>query len=185
MILLINICKEAMHYHEFVRPIEDILRKAEEPFITKHYREISRKDIDSCHRIIIAGTSLADSSYAKDLAKFKFLSSFTRPVLGICGGMQILCSVNGCKLDKGMEIGLVELDFNAEFLGIKGSREVYMLHNLIVRDDAVLHDNFHIYSRSNGTGYIQSVKHKRFKHYGTLFHPEVRNKDIIQNFLGV
>jgi len=188
MILIINICKEDMHYHEFVRPIEDILRSVEEPFITRHYGELSKrmtkKDIDSAHRIIIAGTSLADMSYAKNVSKFKFLKSYDKPILGICGGMQLLCIVNGCRLATGREIGLIKIDFNVEFLGVKGSREVYMLHNMIVKDDDALHDVFRIYSKSV-QGYVQVVKHKHLKHYGTLFHPEVRNKDIIMNFLKV
>lgn len=183
MILLIDICKEKMHYHEFVRPIEDILRDAEEPFITRHYSELSSDDLASCHRLIIAGTSLMDNSYSRHLKRFDFLRSFHKPVLGICGGMQILCAVNGCKLVKGAEIGLIGISFNAEFLGIIGPREVYLLHNFAVKDDRVLHDNFQIYSRSIGTGYIQAVRHKRFRHYGVLFHPEVRNKDMIRNFL--
>jgi anthranilate/para-aminobenzoate synthase component II len=185
MILLIDICREEMHYHEFVRPIEDIMHKAEEPFITKHYLNISKKDLDSCHRIIIAGTSLMDASYSKNLSRFKFLKSFNKPVLGICSGMQILCVMHGCNLANGKEIGLAKLDFNAEFLGVTGSREIYMLHNMIVKGDKNLHDKFHIYSKSVGTGYVQAVRHKHFKHYGTLFHPEVRNKDMILNFLYV
>lgn len=183
MILIISICKEDMHYHEFVRPIEDILNALEEPFITKNYLKLSRSDLDSCHRIIIAGTSLMDMHYAKDISRFKFLASFNKPVLGICGGMQILCMIHGCKLIDGSEIGLKKINFNAEFLGVNGSREVYTIHNMVVKDDAVLHEKFHIYSRSKDGGFVQAVKHKAFRHYGLLFHPEVRNKDMILNFL--
>ncbi|MGV8171131.1 MAG: glutamine amidotransferase-related protein [Candidatus Woesearchaeota archaeon] len=187
MILLIDICNEEMHYHEFVRPIEDILRTVEEPFITRKYSVISRKDIDSCHRIIIAGTSLKDVEYSKNLSRLKFLKNFDKPILAICGGMQILCMLYGCKLADGSEIGLYTINFNAEFLGVKGSRDVYMLHNMMIKDDALLKDSFNIYSRSMsaGVGYVQAVKHKHFKHYGVLFHPEVRNKDMIINFLRV
>jgi GMP synthase (glutamine-hydrolysing) len=185
MILLIDICEEEMHHHEFVRPIEDILRKVEEPFITRNYLKLSKKDIDSCHRIIIAGTSLMDMAYSRNISKFKFLSTFNKPVLGICGGMQILCVVHGCRLIKGKEVGLFKMDFNAEFLGAGGSREVYMLHNMAVKDDIILHEKFNIYSKSSDAGYVQAVKHKHLRHYGTLFHPEVRNKDIILNFLSV
>jgi anthranilate/para-aminobenzoate synthase component II len=182
MILIINICKEEMHHLEFVKPIEDILRSSEEPFTTMHYSKISKKDLDSCHRIIITGTSLKDMDYSKHLSKFTFLLSYDKPVLAICGGMQILCSIYGCKMSKGLEIGLKNTIFNAEFLGISGSREVYTLHNMAIMDDALLRKHFHIFSK---TEYIQAVKHKHLRHYGVLFHPEVRNKDVIINFLHI
>jgi len=186
MILIINICKEEMHTLEFVKPIEDILKKVEEPFTTMHYSKITKKDLDSSHRIIIAGTSLKDMSYSesKNKSKFKFLLSYNKPLLGICGGMQLLCMSYGCKLTKCQEIGLKSINFNAKFLGVGGlkekSREVYELHNMGVKDDATLKKYFNVYAK---TEVVQAVKHKHFKHYGVLFHPEVRNKDIILNFL--
>jgi len=191
MILIINICKEELHYLEFVKPIEDILNIAEEPFMTKHYLKLTKKDIDSSHRIIITGTSLKDMSYSKDLSKFKFLLSYDKPVLAICGGMQALCSIYGCKLVKGLEIGLKPIVFSAEFLGVNpgddGSREVYTLHNFAIKDDDTFKKHFHIYAKTDckGIDVVQAVKHKHLKHFGVLFHPEVRNKDMIKNFLGI
>ncbi len=180
-----------MHYFEFVKPVEDILLKAEVPFVTKSYTEITKKDLDSSHRIIITGTSLKDMSYStpKNISKFKFLLSYTKPVLAICGGMQLLCMIHGCKLVKGQSIGLHSINFNAEFLGVKGSREVYELHNMGVKDDVILKKSFNMYAKTEIVDknkkieIAQAVKHKHFKHYGTLFHPEVRNKDLIVNFL--
>jgi anthranilate/para-aminobenzoate synthase component II len=191
MILIINICKEEMHYFEFVKPIENILLKAEEPFVTKKYTDVNKKDLDSSHRIIITGTSLKDMSYSnpKNTSKFKFLLSYDKPILAICGGMQLLCIIHGCKLVKGQAIGLHNINFNSEFLGVNGSREVYELHNMAVKDDAVLKKSFNIYAKTEivdknkKIDIIQAVKHKHFKHYGVLFHPEVRNKDLIVNFL--
>jgi GMP synthase (glutamine-hydrolysing) len=152
--------------------------------------------------VIITGTSLKDMSYTRQLSKFKFLLSYDKPVLAICGGMQILCMINGCCLVKGQEIGLKTIIFNAEYLGAESTigreREVYALHNMAIKDDAVLKKMFHVYSKTeidskakidsknnSKIGCIQAVKHKYFKHYGILFHPEVRNKDMITNFLYV
>jgi anthranilate/para-aminobenzoate synthase component II len=189
MILIINICKEELHYFEFVKPIEDILKNLEEPFMTKHYSKLTKNDPDivSSHRIIITGTSLKDMSYSKDLSKFKLLLKYDKPVFAICGGMQILCSIYGCNLMKGLEIGLKPVTFSAEFLGIAGSRKVYTLHNFAIKDDNVLKKHFHIYAKTDCSGIviIQAVKHKYLKHFGVLFHPEVRNKDLIINFLHV
>lgn len=171
-----------MHYFEFVKPIEDILIKAEAPFTTKSYTAATKKDLDACHRVIITGTSLNDNSYVKELVKFNFLKTFNKPVLAICGGMQLLCLVNGCKLVEGKEIGLHNINFNSEYLGVSGFREVYELHNMAVKDDVILKKNFNIYAK---TKFVQAVKHRHFKHYGMLFHPETRNKDMIVNFLDV
>jgi len=181
MILLINICKEEMHYLEFVKPIEDILSKSEASFETKNFLDVKKSDLESCHRIIIAGTSLKDFEYTKHLSKFNFLKSFNKPVLAICGGMQILCMAHGCKLSNGQEIGLKRINFNAEYLGVNGQRDVYCLHNMVLKDDDALKRSFRIFSK---TEYVQAVMHKhKPKQYGVLFHPEVRNKDLIVNFL--
>jgi anthranilate/para-aminobenzoate synthase component II len=194
MILIINICKNEMHYHEFVKPIEDIITKAGQQFVTKHYLNMTDTDLKKClktaHRIIITGTSLQDFSYAKDLKFFNFIKTWDRPLLAICGGMQILCEVFGSKLVEGQEIGLIGANFNGEFLGMTGEHEIYALHNMVVKDDVTLKKNFNICARSADakksdakTNYVQAVKNKHHKMYGVLFHPEVRNKDLIVNFL--
>lgn len=45
MILLINTCKEKLHYYEFVKSIEDILKENKIKFFTQHYNEITDKDL--------------------------------------------------------------------------------------------------------------------------------------------
>jgi GMP synthase (glutamine-hydrolysing) len=166
-------------------------------FVTKHYTEISKKDIDDAHRIIITGTSLQDFEYSRHIDKFAFLrdlsrSDFRKPVLAICAGMQLLCSLYGCEMITGKEIGLVSANFTGEFLGMSGQREIYALHNMTIKDDAVLKENFHVYAKTNSTktnsdkgGCVQAIKHKHSKIYGVLFHPEVRNEDMIIRFLSV
>lgn len=193
MLLIINICKHELHYTEFVKPIIDIVKKQELPFDVIHYSKITKtnykKLLSKYHRIIITGTSLKDMSYSKDLSKFKWILSdlaFSKPLLGICGGMQILCMIHGSKLEKNPEIGLVSINFNAEFLGLTGTRQVYALHNMAIKNDSIIKNNFNIYSTGNKeNSVIQAVKHRKNKHYGVLFHPEARNKDLIVNFLSI
>ncbi len=185
MILIINICKEQLHYYEFVKPIEDIITKSNQTFITRHYIDDYSTIIDDlvkCDRVIITGTSLKDMGYSSSLSKFDFLKSYTKPVLAICGGMQLLCMIYKCKLIKGREIGLNAVNFESDYLGVNGSREAYTLHNMAIRENTALKKSFNIFSR---TKYVQSIKHKVLPHYGLLFHPEVRNKDLIVNFLYV
>jgi GMP synthase-like glutamine amidotransferase len=88
------------------------------------------------------------------------LKNFDKPVLGICGGSHIIGLILGNKLKNKKEIGLKEINVKKEFLGIKGKRKVYHLHKFYSLPEIFNHQNF----------------------YATLFHPEVRNKEMIRNF---
>ncbi len=159
MILIINICNEKLHEFEFVKPIEDILKGGKIKFKTEHYKKITKKDL-LAEKIIICGTSLKDNYFLENLKYFKWLKNFNKPVLGICGGSHIIGLILGNKLKNKKELGLKEINIKKEFLGIKGKRKVYYLHNLQVLPETFNHQNF----------------------YAILFHPEVRNKELTVNF---
>jgi len=161
MILVISICKEKLHELEFVRPIEDILTKNKIKFQVKHYSKLNKQDISKADKIIICGTSLADNKFLEDVKKFAWLKSYLKPVLGICGGSHIIGITLGYKIKKSEAVGFKTINFKKEFLGIKGKREVYSLHQYQVIPEVFQEKNF----------------------YATLFHPEVRNKNMIVNFL--
>jgi len=160
MILLINICKEKLHFYEFVKPIEDILKKEKIKFITKNYSEISNKEIINSSKIIICGTSLKDNKFLNNMKKFNWIKNYKKPILGICGGAHVIGLVLGYELKKKTEIGLKYMDLKKSFLGVKGKKQVYHLHQFYT---------------------FPKVFHKR-NFYTTLFHPEVRNKEMILNF---
>lgn len=172
MILIINICKEKLHHYEFVKPVERIV---ENNFNTKHYKDITKKEIDNADKIIICGTALMDNKYLKDVEKFSWIKNYERPILGICAGMQIIGLLFGGKLKKKTEIGFYEEDFK-DILGVKGKQKVYHLHNNFVE----FSKEFKYFTRSK---IPQAVKNKDKEIYGVLFHPEVRNKEIIERFI--
>ena len=118
MILIINICKEKLHELEFVKPIEDILRKNKISFKTRHYNEINESETKKFNKIIISGTSLKDDQFLENLDKFQWIKSYNKPILGICGGMQILGLLYGGNLKKKTELGFYFENFK-EFLGLK------------------------------------------------------------------
>ena len=101
MILLIDICKEKLHYYEFVRPIEEILLKNKFKFLTKKYKYISDKDVNEAGKIIICGTSLKDNKFLDNLKYFKWIKEAKKPVMGICGGMQIISLIFEGKIKNG------------------------------------------------------------------------------------
>lgn len=176
MILLINMCKEKLHYFEFVLPVEDIVKNENKKCFIKHYMELTKKDIEKADKIIICGTSLKDEEYLKNIEKFIWLKEIDKQVLGICAGMQVICTVFNGTIIKGREIGLRRINFKKNFLGFIGEKEVYELHNHAV--DKL--KNFMIYAKNE---FVQAIKHKNKNIFGVLFYPEVRQKDLIRNFI--
>jgi len=175
-IFLISMCKEELHDLEFVKPVEDILKNKKIFFFTKHYKKISEKDFEIADKIIICGTSLKDNQFLDDISYFSWLKNFEKPVLGICAGMQIISILFGSKVKKKTQIGLVKENFKKPFLGIRGINEVYHLHN----NEVTFPENFlEFVSFKN----ICAIKHKTKNIYGVLFHPEVRNRELIEEFL--
>ena len=183
MILIINICKEKLHYYEFVKPIEDILRKENIEYQTIYYKKITDKELlnKKLEKIIICGTSLKDNEYLENLDYFKWIKfpKLNKPIFGICGGMQILSLVFGGILVENKEIGQIKIKFEKEFFNFKPSlKEVYLLHNY-----AVINNDFEVFANSQEFKIPQAIKHKTKPIYGVLFHPEVRNKEIILSFI--
>jgi GMP synthase (glutamine-hydrolysing) len=173
MILLINICKEVLHFSEFVKPVEDIL--AGEEVLVKHYDEVDENILKMADKVIICGTSLQDNDFNKDLEKFSWLRDFDKPVLGICGGFQLIGLVFGGKLKRKTEIGFYSEVFSKNFLGLENRQEVYHLHNYYVE----FSKEFEVFC---GDKIPQAVKHGQKELYGVLFHPEVRQKELIAKF---
>lgn len=163
MILVINICKEKLHELEFVKPIEDILKKNNTKFVTKHYKKLKENDLKKAEKIIICGTSLKDNNFLNDIRLFSWIKDFKKPIFGICGGSHIIGLILEYKLKKNKEIGLKEINIDEEFFGIKGKISVYHLHGLEVLPEVYHKDNI----------------------YATVFHPEVRNKNMIENFIKI
>ncbi|VVB79204.1 GMP synthase [glutamine-hydrolyzing] subunit A [uncultured archaeon] len=175
MILIISTCSETLHELEFVKPIEDIIGKE---FKTVNYKDLTQKHIDSAEKIIICGTSLKDNTFLKELGKFSWIKEYSKPLLGICAGMQIIGLVFGGKIKKKKEIGLIVSNFDKTFLGLDGVKQVYALHNNFIDFSKI--PEFEVFAKSLSCD--QAVKHRAKKIYGVLFHPEVRNKEFIKKF---
>jgi len=177
MILIINLCKEQLHYYEFVKPIEDILQKNKIEFLTKHYSKITEGDLHKADKIIICGTSLKDNTFLEEIDNFTWLKKINKPVFGICAGMQIIGLIFDGKLKKQKEIGLEKIKFTKDFLGFIGEKQVYTLHNNYIE----FSKDFEVFAKTKNCA--QAIKHKHKEIYGTLFHPEVRNYELIKQFV--
>ncbi|KYK28684.1 hypothetical protein AYK20_06915 [Thermoplasmatales archaeon SG8-52-1] len=175
MILLIKTPNNKFHDLEFVKPIEDILKRDNINFKSVHYTKLDKKIINIADKIIISGTSLMDNNYLSHINNFNWIKKIEKPILGICGGMHILGLIFNGTLKKFQEIGLTEVIFKNDFLGFCGKYIVYELHNLNVESK-----EFKTFAMSNNC--TQAIKHKKKSFYGVQFHPEVRNKNLIINF---
>jgi GMP synthase (glutamine-hydrolysing) len=175
MILIITIYKEKFHHLEFVKPIEDVLRRENIPFKTVHYKDCKHEMLSMSEKIIISGTSLKDNDFLNYIEKFEWIIDYDKPILGICGGMHILGLIFRGKLIKYQEIGLTDVDFQEKIFEINGIRQEYELHNFYAQSN-----EFDIFAVSENCPQI--IKHKDLPFYGVLFHPEVRNKELLSFF---
>jgi GMP synthase (glutamine-hydrolysing) len=179
MILLISVCSEPLHYFEFVKPVEKILTENKIKFVSKDYTKVTNDEILDADKIIICGTSLKDNAFLKNLSHFDWIKRYNKPVLGICAGMQIIALKCGAKLIQKEEIGLIDVNFNEEFFGLREKARVYSLHNNAVSSSSL--NEFDIIARSKDC--VEAIKHKTRPLYGVLFHAEARNTEVIENFV--
>ena len=174
MMLLISTCSQKLSEEEFVSPISKIITSIKRVYEIKHYKE--KINFEKYEKIIICGTAMKDNEYLDDLEQFNWIKTSSKPILGICSGMQVIALQFGGKIIKKKEIGMINVKvirenilFSEDFVG-------YALHgngisNLI---------EFYLLAKSDKS--VQAIKHKKKEIYGVMFHPEVRNEKLIEIF---
>jgi GMP synthase-like glutamine amidotransferase len=178
MILIISVCTDELSHFEFVKPIEDIMKKIHSDCITKHYTKLNRQDLEQAQEVIICGTALKDFNYLKNIDQFSWLKEHRKPVLGICAGMQLLAIHFGSTLIESEKIGQYQVKTNGKnALTSRTEFRSYFLNSKTTK----LSDEFQVLGQSGNTPCI--IKHKSMEYYGCLFHPEVLNAEIIENFV--
>ncbi len=167
---------------EYINPIKNILLKNNIKFNVIHYLDLSYKSIicqDYTH-IIISGTGLGDNEFKKHINKFKILKKLNCNIFGICAGAQIIAEVYGEEIGEFNEIGI----FKPELIGAD-----IILKNVDLNNIYVIH-NYFIKTNNNFIPLIKTEIHQLLKHklkniYLCLFHPEVKNKKLIENFINL
>lgn len=178
MILIVdmNCKKDSLGFYEFVSPIVTVATEFEECMV-KHYTEVSSQDLSQCSRIILSGTALKDNTAANHPEKFSWITTTNKPVFGICAGMQIIAVVFSSQLTRCLEIGMTPITTQKETPLFSDSFRAYSLHNYSVEPNS----EFEILAESAQC--VQAIKHKKKPLYGVLFHPEVRNTEILKRFI--
>tara|TARA_B100000965_G_scaffold242864_1_gene203851 strand:- start:1948 stop:2484 length:537 start_codon:yes stop_codon:yes gene_type:complete len=174
-ILLVSTCSEKLSEYEFVFPIAEIIKPNEYKII--NYKDLDKMSLLDYDKIIICGTSLQDNDYLNYMANFKNLTNFNKPILGICSGFQILCVTFGERIVDSKEIGMTNVITTQNNPLISGGFQAYNMHNF----SAKIPITFKTLAKTEET--IQLVSHKELNIFGVLFHPEVRNEQIVTNFL--
>jgi GMP synthase (glutamine-hydrolysing) len=179
-ILLIDLCceKDSLSHYEFVLPIRDALERTGAYCEIQHYAEVAPRDRANCDKIVLCGTALMDNEYAKHLPSFSWIRDCKKPVLGICAGMQAIGAVYGGSIVQDQVIGLQEIDIvrASPLLGEPRRIEGYHLHNYAVTLPKEL---------SLLAGSIDAAEAFQLGTdpvYGLIFHPEVRNRWILERF---
>ena len=178
MILIVDMSyrKDSLGFYEFVLPIVSIAKELDE-CVVKHYLELGREDLSKFDSAILSGTALKDHATLSQPEKFEWIRNCGKPVLGICAGMQTIGLVFGLRLKKCLGIGMAQIRTLTPNPLFSSTFKAYTLHNFSV----TCSPEFDVLAESEKC--VQAIKHKRTETYGVLFHPEVRNKEIIQRFI--
>jgi GMP synthase-like glutamine amidotransferase len=168
--------RDSLGYYEFVLPIVEAAGELDE-CVVKHYSEVTEADIHSCSRIILSGTALKDNATLGLTEKFSWIKTADKPVLGICAGMQTMGVVYGLLLTRCLEIGMTPITTLNDNPLFSGEFKAYSLHNYSVESS----EEFEVLAESARC--LQALKHKQKPIYGVLFHPEVRNLEIVKRFI--
>ena len=178
MILIVdmNWKADSLGYYEFVLPIARVLGPLDD-WIAKHYLEITSRDLFQCDSVILSGTALKDVATLSQIEQFQWLKDTEKPVLGICAGMETIGKVYGARLGKSLEIGMTQIHVLKENPFFNSDFKAYSLHSVGVEPT----DDFEVWAESEKCA--QVIKHKTNPTYGFLFHPEVRNPELIHRFV--
>ena len=174
-ILLVSTCSEKLSEYEFVFPIAEIVKPNEYKII--NYKDLHNLSLLDYDRIIICGTSLQDNDYLNYIDNFNNLINLNKPILGICSGFQILCATFGETIIEGKEIGMTNVITTQKNPLTSGEFQAYNMHNFTAK----IPTTFKTLAKAGET--IQMVSHKELNIFGVLFHPDVRNEQIVTNFL--
>ena len=183
-VLIISMCSRLLSESEFVLPIKravmEMDTQVKTAVSTMHYSEVSEDDLSSATHIILSGNPVQDNEFAKKNESLAWIAKTDKHLLGICAGMQAIAVAFGGSVVSGCEIGMQQVTPKVPNLLFSREFDAYCVHGHAVPLSISKH-GFEVLSESGG--HAQSIKHNDKMIFGLMFHPEVRNQDIIWKFL--
>jgi len=173
MILIVNMNSKNLGFNEFILPLCALVEPLQYDVV--HYTQVPR--ITAYQKIVLSGVPLKDNEYLHDIHLFDWIKSCDTPILGICAGMQVIGLVFNSLLNQCQEIGMTKIQTAKENFLFSSTFTAYELHTCSI----IPSDELEILATSKKC--IQAIKHRKKEIYGVLFHPEVRNRDIIKRFI--
>lgn len=163
--------------YEFVKPILSVVEPLE-ACIVKHYLDVDPSEVENYSHIILSGTTLKDFEFLEHLECFQWIKTCTKPILGICAGMQTIIRLYGEKLVPCQQVGMTEITTTKPNPLFSGAFQAYSLHTYSIAPE---NQTFYVIAESSKC--VQAIVHKKKPIYGVLFHPEVRNPQILKQFI--
>ena len=178
MILIVDMNSKENPFgvQEFVMPIFSIAAEIEKTTV-KHYRELNTASLNGCDKVILSGSALKDTTTFNQTERFSWLKDCDTPVLGICAGMQTIGLVFGGRVEKCREIGMTSIATRKQNILFSSIFKVYTLHNYALVPSC----EFDVLAESANC--VHAIKHEHKDVYGVLFHPEVRNIEVVKRFI--
>ena len=167
---------DSLAFNEFVSSIVSVVAPLEECEV-KHFLDIKPSMLKCYSKIVLSGTALKDHATLKQLEKFNWIKTCDKPILGICAGMQTISLVFGEPLINCLQVGMAEITTLKENPLFQGNFRAYTLHNYSIAPCQPFE------ALAESAKCIQAVKHRQKNIYGVLFHPEVRNQEILKRFI--
>lgn len=167
--------------YEFVKPVQRIVQKEGFRTTVIPYYAMTGDILKETDPVILCGTALMDNEFLSHPECFAWIPGTTRPVLGICAGMEIVCLSSGGSLELQEEIGMNEV-YPEKPDGILPSANPFMAYQLH-RYSVIPPPEFIVLARSDHCP--QVIRHRERRIYGAMFHPEVRNEWVITRFINL
>jgi len=183
MILIIDMSykPDSLGLFEFVLPLANICKSQGHEVRIIHRTRISPEILGSAKAVILSGVALNDDIFNTSKNNFAWLKFPPCPVFGICAGHELITMVHGSTLTDDSEIGMTQVRVLMQdpLFGGREEFQAYELHNHAV----VPPEEFLVMAESDACP--QVIKHKNMPIYGVMFHPEVRNHWLLENFLAM
>lgn len=180
MILIIdmNWKPNSLAFSEFVSPIVSVVQPIEDCKV-KHFLNVEPEEFRKYSKIVLSGNSLKDQNALSKIKKFAWIKTCQIPILGICAGMQAISLVFDGRLTNCLQVGMTKIRTIKENPLFSGDFNAYTLHNYSIAPSKTFE------TLAESSKCVQAIKHKEKTIFCLLFHPEVRNIEILENFVSL